>query len=311
MQNSSFSSSNFNLENGYPFGMVMPGRSFTSESYRFGFNGKEKDSEGMGGGGSTYDYGFRIYNPQLAKFLSVDPLTASYPWYTPYQFAGNMPISAIDLDGLEERQMIIDHYESDGSVVITLRTDRDLEKLAPGDVKVIHRYYNVDGKLVYVQKSTQKFDRDLTTGNVSRLKTTIQQEKIKEEDMIEGGNSLDGSNFKKTFEELKKYINGLWSKGQETPWGDDGIPYPQIEPEDDKEQENVEVSDPVDNSLDQNSRDVLPTPEVEKKDSFWYINKNGTAGTEYGYGDTTTLIYKDEDGNYKKEEYKVGEKPVQ
>jgi len=34
--------------------------------------------------------------------LSVDPLTKLYPWYTPYQFAGNKPIWAIDLDGLEE-----------------------------------------------------------------------------------------------------------------------------------------------------------------------------------------------------------------
>ena len=47
------------------------------------------------------DYGFRIYNPAIGKFLSVDPLTSSYPWYTPYQFAGNSPIRAIDLDGLE------------------------------------------------------------------------------------------------------------------------------------------------------------------------------------------------------------------
>ncbi|MEM9337245.1 MAG: hypothetical protein AAGA66_00835, partial [Bacteroidota bacterium] len=34
--------------------------------------------------------------------MSVDPLTSSYPWYTPYQFAGNKPIYAVDLDGLEE-----------------------------------------------------------------------------------------------------------------------------------------------------------------------------------------------------------------
>jgi hypothetical protein len=32
----------------------------------------------------------------------VDPLFKSYPWYTPYQFAGNKPIISIDLDGLEE-----------------------------------------------------------------------------------------------------------------------------------------------------------------------------------------------------------------
>ena len=37
----------------------------------------------------------------MGKFLSVDPLTRDYPWYTPYQFAGNNSIKYIDLDGLE------------------------------------------------------------------------------------------------------------------------------------------------------------------------------------------------------------------
>jgi hypothetical protein len=32
----------------------------------------------------------------------VDPLTSAFPWYTPYQFAGNKPIKNIDLDGAEE-----------------------------------------------------------------------------------------------------------------------------------------------------------------------------------------------------------------
>jgi len=31
----------------------------------------------------------------------VDPLAQQYAYYTPYQFAGNMPIQATDLDGLE------------------------------------------------------------------------------------------------------------------------------------------------------------------------------------------------------------------
>ncbi len=88
----------------YPFGLEMPGRTLTGVEgrYRYGFNGKEKDSDGEWGSANHYDYGFRIYNPRIAKFLSVDPLTKSYPWYTPYQFAGNKPIRFIDLDGLEE-----------------------------------------------------------------------------------------------------------------------------------------------------------------------------------------------------------------
>lgn len=59
---------------------------------------------GMSGGktGAVYDYGFRIYDSRIAKFLSVDPLTGKYPWYTPYQFAGNSPIANLDLDGLED-----------------------------------------------------------------------------------------------------------------------------------------------------------------------------------------------------------------
>lgn len=33
--------------------------------------------------------------------MSVDPLSSNFPFYTPYQFAGNKPIWAIDIDGLE------------------------------------------------------------------------------------------------------------------------------------------------------------------------------------------------------------------
>jgi RHS repeat-associated protein len=86
----------------YPFGMPMPGRKFTagSTTYRYGFNGKEMDNE-VKGTGNQQDYGMRIYDPRIGKFLSVDPLTRDYPELTPYQFASNTPIWAIDLDGLE------------------------------------------------------------------------------------------------------------------------------------------------------------------------------------------------------------------
>ncbi|HEX5154745.1 MAG TPA: LamG-like jellyroll fold domain-containing protein [Parafilimonas sp.] len=89
----------------YPFGMQMPGRTYTASSvsnYRYGFNGKEKDNE-VKGDGNQYDYGMRIYDPRISRFLSVDPSFKTYPYYTPYQFAGNMPIAAVDIDGLEAK----------------------------------------------------------------------------------------------------------------------------------------------------------------------------------------------------------------
>jgi RHS repeat-associated protein len=89
----------------YPFGMIMPGRKYSEGNYRYGFNGKEKDNDINSL--TAYDYGFRIYNPAIGRFLSVDPLTKSYPWYTPYQFAGNKPILCVDLDGLEDCEYLV------------------------------------------------------------------------------------------------------------------------------------------------------------------------------------------------------------
>lgn len=96
----------------------MSGRTFNLSGYRYGFNGKENDIETVGTGEGTQDYGMRIYNPSLGKFLSVDPLQMEYPMLTPYQFASNSPIVGIDRDGLE-----IAHYSltySNGKPVLQL-----------------------------------------------------------------------------------------------------------------------------------------------------------------------------------------------
>lgn len=61
-------------QNYYAFGMLQPGRSWSGDSSRYGYNGKEKDNE-VKGSGNEYDYGFRIYDPRIARFLSEDPLT--------------------------------------------------------------------------------------------------------------------------------------------------------------------------------------------------------------------------------------------
>ncbi|MCO5948099.1 RHS repeat domain-containing protein [Mucilaginibacter flavidus] len=101
----------------YAFGMQIPGRKFTGSPYRFGFNGKENDNE-VKGDGDQQDYGMRIYDSRLGKFLSTDPLTKRYPELTPYQFAGNTPIQSIDLDGKEEKKQTksLPSNPSDGQV---------------------------------------------------------------------------------------------------------------------------------------------------------------------------------------------------
>jgi RHS repeat-associated protein len=101
----------------YPGGMQMPGRTITGTSqYRYGFNGKELDPNMDG---NNYDYGFRIYNPQIQRFLSTDPLQKKYAELTPYQFASNTPIWASDIDGLEARIKTI-YTGADGKTHISV-----------------------------------------------------------------------------------------------------------------------------------------------------------------------------------------------
>ena len=54
----------------------MPGREAGTD-YRYGFNGKENDDE-VKGEGNQQDYGMRIYDPRLGRFLSVDPFNAAW-----------------------------------------------------------------------------------------------------------------------------------------------------------------------------------------------------------------------------------------
>lgn len=84
----------------FPFGMQREDRNDQVMDYRYGYNGKENDND-VKGEGVQQDYGFRIYDARIARFLSVDPLTKDYPSWSPYPFAMDRPIDGVDLDGLE------------------------------------------------------------------------------------------------------------------------------------------------------------------------------------------------------------------
>ena len=90
---------------------------------RYRYNGKELHDElGLG----WYDYGFRWYDPAVARFVSVDPLAESFPELTTYQYASNSPIQNIDLDGLEGL-----HYIEGGQNVIEKNVVVIIQKLKP------------------------------------------------------------------------------------------------------------------------------------------------------------------------------------
>ncbi|HRE52056.1 MAG TPA: hypothetical protein PK339_11580 [Flavitalea sp.] len=55
----------------YPFGMQMPGRNWSSSTYRYGFNGQEKSNE-IKGEGNSYTALFWEYDPRVGRRWNVD-----------------------------------------------------------------------------------------------------------------------------------------------------------------------------------------------------------------------------------------------
>jgi RHS repeat-associated protein len=67
-------------------------------AYLFSFNGKEKIDE-INGAGNDLDFGARIYDGRLGRWLSVDARFAKYPDLSPYTFSENNPLTMVDIGG--------------------------------------------------------------------------------------------------------------------------------------------------------------------------------------------------------------------
>lgn len=76
----------------------MPERSynvaFSGNQYKFG--SKELDDENNL---NWYHFEARRYDPEIARFTSIDPLMDKYPSLTPYNYVANNPLRFIDPTG--------------------------------------------------------------------------------------------------------------------------------------------------------------------------------------------------------------------
>jgi RHS repeat-associated protein len=84
----------------YPFGLTMNGLSYptvpTDANNLYLYNGKELQEDFNL---DWYDYGARMYDPQLGRFHTVDPKAEKFVFQSPYVYAGNDPIRNIDVNG--------------------------------------------------------------------------------------------------------------------------------------------------------------------------------------------------------------------
>ncbi|MFH2096546.1 MAG: RHS repeat-associated core domain-containing protein, partial [Bacteroidota bacterium] len=86
--------------------------------HRFGFNGQEKDDEITGVTGSHLDFGARVYDSRIGRWLACDPLAIKYPNLSPYQYTANNPIAFIDPNGKEIKWSV--SYDENNKPVINV-----------------------------------------------------------------------------------------------------------------------------------------------------------------------------------------------
>lgn len=85
--------------------------SYCTSPYRYAFQGQERDDE-VKGEGNSLNFEYRMHDPRLGRFLSIDPLSDDYPWNSTYAFSENRVIDGVDLEGLEHM------YSADGKTYL-------------------------------------------------------------------------------------------------------------------------------------------------------------------------------------------------
>jgi len=188
------------------FGMAMPGRSYqsTSSSYRYGFNGMEKDDE-IKGEGNSYTTEFRQLDVRLGKWLSVDPLASQFPWQSPYTSMDNNPISLVDPKGLSSEST---HTDSEGNV-IAVYNDGD---------NGIYKHDNLDdwdGNSLLSKDDAIKMGESLSLYSFTDF-SDFTSYKLPHSGKIDYSSDWAGVNVKKAFEQANLYGIGHYMKNAGT-----------------------------------------------------------------------------------------------
>jgi len=154
-------------------------------TYRYGFNGQEHEDEFTGG---DYDFGVRMYDPRIARFLSLDPLKRLFTSESNYSYAGNSPIVLVDNKG-EKKTWYITIIDKWGNETVIKVVDKNKVKTKQYEL-VYTESEGVGFKIPY----TKEFDLKQTI-TIDHRKPAGQQVTFGEEEV-----------------ETKNFFSEIWSK---------------------------------------------------------------------------------------------------
>jgi RHS repeat-associated protein len=224
----------------YPGGMLMPGRSGNSDSYRYGLQGKEKDNEWAGDGNSV-DFGARMYDPRLGRWRSMDAYASKYPELSPYCFVANSPLMYLDPDGNDIKPTHAKAADAFGALIVQLSNNADIDfnkRLEAFGIVRTPVNYREDGKdlktyvytsndqsqytLKQFQKRAKQHGVKLKGQDLSdayEVYQAVQSDKVIEVDVWDGGSGRSsfgegkGTPGSKIVKELDGYSRNILSTG--------------------------------------------------------------------------------------------------
>jgi RHS repeat-associated protein len=143
----------------YPYGKAL--REFRDgRAERYLSTQHERDQE------TGFDYrGARYYDSDVARFLSLDPISAMYPTLSDYSYAANMPIRAVDPDG---RKI---YFVSDANSTSSGDSKRAMKRMIKTNVgkKVWNELKKSKTQDVYIQVSQFRGDKKELAGYTTQL----------------------------------------------------------------------------------------------------------------------------------------------